>query len=71
MVVTLTRPETTSVEDACRRLGINRSTGYAEIQRTGCLASIPVVRVGKRLLIPTAGLDRILACDTRPSPEAA
>ena len=60
MTATITTPETTPVEDACRRLGISRATGYGEIQRTGQLAGIPVVRVGRRVLIPTAALDRVL-----------
>lgn len=71
MSVTLQRPETTAVEDACKRLGINRSTGYAEIARTGHLAGIPVLRIGKRLLIPTAALDRTLRVQTESYGDAA
>jgi excisionase family DNA binding protein len=45
-----------SVEEAARRLGIARSTAYNYV-RTGYL---PSVRLGARLLVPTAALERLL-----------
>ncbi|MCS7256282.1 MAG: helix-turn-helix domain-containing protein [Thermomicrobium sp.] len=39
---------TCSVSEAARLLGIDRNTAYAEIHRTGCLAGVPVLRVGER-----------------------
>jgi excisionase family DNA binding protein len=45
-----------SVEEAARRLGIARSTAYPYV-RTGAL---PSIRLGARLLVPTAALERLL-----------
>ncbi len=47
---TLTLPEAAHV------LGISRSTAY-ELARTG---KLPVLRLGRRLVIPTDALDRLL-----------
>lgn len=48
--------ETLTVEEAARCLGIGRSGAYAAA-RAG---EIPVIRVGRRLLVPRAALDRWL-----------
>ena len=47
---------TLTVEEAARRLGIGRNTAY-EAARLG---HIPIIRVGRRLLVPRAALDRLL-----------
>jgi len=47
---------TVSVEDAARILGISRGAAYAHV-RDG---SIPSIRLGKRLLVPRAALDKML-----------
>ena len=48
---------TVSVEDAGRILGLSRGSAYAAA-RDGTL---PTIRFGKRLLVPKAALDRLLA----------
>lgn len=50
-------PQTFTVEQAGRLLGVGRSLAY-EAARTG---QIPVIRVGKRLLVPKSALFRMLA----------
>jgi excisionase family DNA binding protein len=47
---------TVSVEDAARILGISRGAAYSHA-RDG---SLPTVRLGKRLLVPRAALDKLL-----------
>jgi excisionase family DNA binding protein len=51
-----------SVEEAARRLGIARSTAYQYV-RTGAL---PSVRLGARLLVPTAALEQLLTVAPPP-----
>lgn len=53
------RPETSSIDAAAVRLGISRTLAYSEAKR-GTLAGIPVLRIGRRMVIPTAALDRLL-----------
>ena len=48
--------QTVSVEEAGRLLGISRGTAY-EAAKSG---EIPVIRIGKRLLVPRAALERLL-----------
>jgi hypothetical protein len=52
-------PETTSIEVASSRLGIGRSLGY-QLAREGRFPC-RVIRAGRRLLVPTAALERVLA----------
>ena len=49
---------TVSVEDAAAALGIGRSLAY-RLARANELP-VPVLRVGKRLLVPRAALTRLL-----------
>ncbi|TCA38487.1 DNA-binding protein [Rhizobium leguminosarum bv. viciae] len=51
------RRETSSVDEAAERLGIGRNQTYEAVRR----GEIPHLRIGKRVLILTAALDRILA----------
>lgn len=51
-----TARKTMTVEEAGRLLGIGRNTAY-EAARLG---QIPVIRIGKRLVVPAAALDRML-----------
>ena len=46
-----------TVEEAAKMLRISRSSAYEGV-RTG---QIPSVKIGKRLLIPLAALERLLA----------
>ena len=49
---------TTSIEEAGQRLGISRSLSY-QLARQNRFP-VPVIRAGRRLLIPTAALERLL-----------
>jgi excisionase family DNA binding protein len=50
-------PATTTIIDAAKRLGIGRNQAYEAAHR----GEIPVIKIGKRLLVPTAALDRLLS----------
>jgi excisionase family DNA binding protein len=55
---------TLTVEDAAELLGIGRSAAYAaarEFIRTDGASGLPAIRLGRRLLVPTAALLRLLA----------
>jgi len=52
--------ETTTIEDAAKRLRIGRNQAY-EAARHG---QLPVIRIGRRLLVPTVALDRLLRGET-------
>jgi excisionase family DNA binding protein len=51
-----TERRTLSVPEAAKALGIGLSCAY-EAARTG---DLPTVKIGKRILVPTAALDRLL-----------
>jgi excisionase family DNA binding protein len=55
------KPATTTVEIAAKILGIGRNQAYAAAAR----GEIPVIRIGKRLLVPLAALERLANGDTR------
>ena len=48
---------TISVDEAAAILGISRGAAYANV-KTG---AIPTIRLGKRLLVPKAALEKLLA----------
>jgi excisionase family DNA binding protein len=48
---------TLTVEEAAVVMGIGRSAAYAAAQ----CGDLPVVRIGRRLLVPKAALERMLA----------
>ena len=48
--------ETLSVEEAAKVLGIGRNLCYERV-KTG---EIPVIRIGRRLLVPRRALERLL-----------
>jgi excisionase family DNA binding protein len=48
------------VEAAAEILGIGRNQAYAAAAR----GEIPVIRIGKRLLVPIAALERLVNGDT-------
>lgn len=50
-------PATTTIVDAAKRLGIGRNQAYEAAHR----GEIPVIKIGKRLLVPTGALDRLLS----------
>jgi excisionase family DNA binding protein len=53
---------TTRVEDAARALGVSRSAAYEAVRR----GEIPSIRIGHRIVIPTAALRRMLELDPEP-----
>jgi len=58
---TAPRPEreTHTLREACARLGVGKTLGY-ELARVGRFP-VPVIRVGRRLLVSRAAVDRLLA----------
>ncbi len=54
------RPATISVEAAGQLLGISRSAAY----RAANAGTLPALRVGRRLLVPTAKLHQLLGLPT-------
>ena len=50
------KPLVYSVAEAGKRLGLSRSLMYEAI-RTG---QVPSIRIGRRILVPCAALDRLL-----------
>ena len=66
------QPETISVEEMGRRLGIKRMAAYGAVWRK----EIPSIRIGRRLLVPLAAFNALLGKpptedDERASGEAA
>jgi excisionase family DNA binding protein len=47
---------TLTVEEAAKELGISKASAY-EAARTG---ELPTIRIGKRILVPVAALERML-----------
>jgi excisionase family DNA binding protein len=52
---------TLTVEEAAARLGISRTLAY-ELARTGRLP-VPVLRLGRRVLVSRLALERVLAAE--------
>ncbi len=52
-----TEARTYTIEEAAKLLGIGRNHAYEAAKR----GEIPVIRIGKRMLVPKAALDRLLA----------
>jgi len=50
-----------TLPEAARRLGVDKRTLRREIARTGQLLGVVPVRIGARLLIPAAVVDRAAA----------
>ena len=59
-------PATITIEDAARLLGVSRNTAYSTA-RGGELAGVPVLKVGRRLLVPRTPLLRALGLDSGES----
>jgi len=61
MIATANPPrQTLTVEDAAAMLGIGRTLAY-ELARTG---ELPSIRLGRRIIIPRAAVERMLAGNT-------
>lgn len=54
-------PDTITVDEAARRLGISRSAAYEAIRRDGSLAGVPTIRVGSRIVLPRARFEALVA----------
>lgn len=52
---------TVSVTAAAKRLGISRGSAYKAV-RSG---ELPAIRIGDRMLVPSAALDRMLQVSAR------
>jgi excisionase family DNA binding protein len=52
---------TLTVPEAGRRLGLNRQAAYNAAQR----GELPVLKIGRRLVVPMAALDKMLS-EVRP-----
>lgn len=59
------QPATMTVEQAGQLLGISRRSAY----RAAATGQLPTLRLGRRILVPTAALHRMLAIS--PAPELA
>ena len=46
-----------TVEEAGQRLGLSRPSAYQAVKR----GEIPIIRIGRRILVPVAALDKLLA----------
>lgn len=57
------KPLTYKIEEAAQLLGIGRNHCYEAARR----GDIPSIRIGRRLLIPRAALDRMLESPADPS----
>jgi len=57
-----TESRTVKIDQAAEILGISRNGAYAAAKE----GSLPTIRIGKRLLVPKAVLDRMLAGANQP-----
>jgi len=60
--------ETHTVREACARLGVGKTLGY-ELARAGTFP-VPVIKVGRRLLVSRTAVDRLLASAGKEEPTA-
>ena len=60
---------TATLGEVAALLGIGRSTAYELAQRDAL--PVPVIRLGRRLVVSRAALDRVLAAEPTPRPAAA
>jgi excisionase family DNA binding protein len=61
------RPATMTVEQAGRLLGISRRSAY----RAAHAGQIPVIRLGRRMLVPVGKLEELLGLTPREEPQRA
>jgi excisionase family DNA binding protein len=54
---TMNQPDTMSVEEVARRLGISRNGTYDACRR----GEIPCLRIGRRIVIPRVAFERFMA----------
>jgi len=56
-------PATTTIAEAAKRLHIGRNQAYEAAHR----GELPVIKIGKRLLVPTIALERLLKGEATPT----
>jgi excisionase family DNA binding protein len=54
--------QTLTIEEAARSLGVGRNAAYDAARR----GDLPVIRLGRRLIVPRAALEQLLAAPQRP-----
>lgn len=54
---------TVPVEEAARWLGLGRSSAYA----AAASGELPTIRIGRRIVVPTAALARMLVFEDTPT----
>jgi hypothetical protein len=62
---------TLAVEEVARLLGTGRTATYAacrEYLRTGGASGVPAIRIGSRILCPTAAIRRFVMADIDEAP---
>ena len=57
------QPATMTIPEAAQLLGVSRSAGYRAVTR----GEIPTIRIGRRLLVPTAKLHTLLGWYPEPT----
>lgn len=62
---------TIKIAQAATSLGVSRNAAYAELKRTGMLAGVAAIRVGRRLLLPAKPFYEALGMDNGLVAEAA
>jgi hypothetical protein len=62
---------TLTVTAAAALLGIARNSAFEAIRRDGELAGVPVIRVGRRLLVPRAPFFAVLGVDETADEESS
>ena len=55
------KPKAISVQEAGRLLGISKNSAYTAAQD----GVIPTIRIGRRLVVPMAALDKMLSGDDK------
>ena len=62
---------TLTIPEAAKLLGVGRNLAYQSAAEDGELAGVPVIRVGRRMVVPRARLLAALGLtDTLPPPDA-
>lgn len=56
-----------TVVEAGRRLGLSRPLAYRAVNN----GDIPAIRVGRRILVPVAALEKLLSEAGKPKPQPA
>ena len=69
VVVTNIDPRTYTIDEVARALGVNRNSAYQAAR----IGELPVIRIGRRLLVPRVAFERMLesAAYQKPNGEKA